>query len=82
MLPDAQSQQAQAKVGEPLGFARRPWLESLAGVFASDGAAPPNERSAGVFADRGLLRLTRFRIILRRLPRFARNDVYVQAGGG
>ena len=68
-------QQAQAKVGEPLGFARRPWLESLAGVFASDGATITNERSAGVFADRGLLRNVRFHVILKRLPRFARNDV-------
>ena len=32
-------QQAQAKVGEPLGFARRPWFESLAGVYASAGAS-------------------------------------------
>ena len=33
--------QAQAKVGEPLGFARRPWLESMAVVFAIDGARIP-----------------------------------------
>ena len=47
------TQQAQAKLCEPLGLARTAWLESLAGVFASDGGAITNERSASVFADRG-----------------------------
>ena len=41
------------KIGEPLGFARRSWLEPLAGVYASGGAALTSERSAGVYADRG-----------------------------
>ena len=43
--------QAQVKTGEPLGFARRSWLEPLAGVFASGGAATTNEPLAFVFAN-------------------------------
>ena len=38
VFQEKQSQQAQAKLCEPLGLARTAWLESLAGVFASDGA--------------------------------------------
>ena len=34
--------QAQAKVGELSGLARRPWLESMAIVFAIDGARNSN----------------------------------------
>jgi hypothetical protein len=44
-------QQAQVKTGEPLSFARRSWLEPLAGVFASGGAATTNEPLAFVFAN-------------------------------
>jgi hypothetical protein len=43
--------QAQVKTGEPLSFARRSWLEPLAGVFASGGAATTNEPLAFVFAN-------------------------------
>ena len=46
-------QQAQVKLCEPSGLARTAWLESLAGVYASDGAPLPDQRSAGVLADRG-----------------------------
>ena len=53
VFPDTHSQQAQGKTGEPSGFARRSCLESLAGVYASDGAIIINERSVGVYADRG-----------------------------
>ena len=44
-------QQAQAKLCEPLGFARTAWLEPLAGVYASGGAATTNEPLAFVFAN-------------------------------
>ena len=47
------SQQAQAKIGEPLGFARWSWFEPMAGVFAIGGVALTNERSAGVYDSGG-----------------------------
>ena len=50
VFQEKQSQQAQAKQCEPLGLARTAWLESLAGVFASDGALLANESMAIVFA--------------------------------
>ena len=38
VFPDTQFPQAQVKTGEPLGFARRSWLEPLAGVYANGDA--------------------------------------------
>ena len=36
--PQKHGWKEQRKVREPLGFARRHWFESMAGVFAIDGA--------------------------------------------
>ena len=51
VFQEKQSQQAQAKLCEPLGLARTAWLEPLAGVYASGGAATTNEPLAFVFAN-------------------------------
>ena len=63
VFTDTHSRQAQVKTGEPSGLARRSWLEPLAGVYASGGAAITNKRSAGVFADRGDLMTDRLRAV-------------------